>query len=91
MLKKYEGDTIMKTFLQTQSKRELFSKHNVLMSRIYSALAKKLPINPLGAKDAAGAAVAGRAVSQDVTKMPAPAIGGIGAAVGAEADSLTSQ
>ncbi len=58
---------LTKTFLQTQSKRELFSKHNVLMSRMYALLAKKLTIDPLGARTGMGASVARRATSPALT------------------------
>ena len=68
-------DSAMKTFLQTQSKRELFSKHNVLMSRIYGLLAKKLPIDALGLKEYAATSAAQRATSQTVTKRPAAVLG----------------
>jgi len=87
MRQKYSGnDSMAKTFMQTQSKRELFSKHNVLMSRIYGMIAKKLPINPVGAKEAAGGKVAERAISSDVTRKPATSLGGVGAVIGAEFD-----
>lgn len=78
------GDGALKTLLQTQSKRELFSKHNVLMSRIYAMLAKKLPISPFGTKEALGSAAARRATSEEITLLP-PSSYGLGGAVGAEA------
>lgn len=59
------GEPIAKTILQTQAKRELFSKGNVLMSRIYSSLARRIP-NVAGVKDAAGTSVARQATSQDI-------------------------
>jgi hypothetical protein len=87
MRQKFSGnDSMMKTFMQTQSKRELFSKHNVLMSRIYGMIAKKLPINPIGAKESAGGKVAERAIGSEVTPRPAPTLGGVGAVIGAEYD-----
>ncbi|WP_299476981.1 hypothetical protein [uncultured Paracoccus sp.] len=61
--------------LQTQSKRELFSKHNVIMSRIYSALAKAVP-NIAGGKDYVGGKVARRMTSQAVTPARPPVAGG---------------
>jgi hypothetical protein len=62
--------SMTKTFLQTQSKRELFSKHNVLMSRIYSMLARKLPISIFGSTERAGAKIATRNTSQNLTRKP---------------------
>lgn len=59
------GEPILKTALSAQSKRELFSKGNVLMSRIYSSLARRIP-NVAGVQDGAGRAVAARATSQEV-------------------------
>jgi hypothetical protein len=52
-----------KQALQTQSKRELFSKHNVLMSRIYSALAN-ITDKPLKGR---GRRLSERAASQKIT------------------------
>jgi len=74
---------LTKTALQTQSKRELFSKNNVLMSRIYALLAKKLTIDPLGVKTGMGTSLAQRATSPRLTQkggssLIAPA-GSIGA------------
>lgn len=57
-----------KTFLQIQSKRELFSKHNVLMSRIYAVLAKKLPLSVFGSAEKSGAKIASRNTAQSLTK-----------------------
>ena len=76
-------DNVMKTMLRTQSKRELFSKHNVLLSRIYSMLAKKMPIDPLGFKEHAATSAARRAVSQDITRRPADVWGNKTSAIGA--------
>jgi hypothetical protein len=78
-----ESGNWLKTFFETQQKRELFSKHNVIMSRFYQFLAKKVPVNPLGARDAAGVAAARRAASQDLSLKPAPSRSGIGGAAGA--------
>jgi len=70
--------SVAKQGLQTQSKRELFSKHNVLMSRIYSMLAKHIdaPIfNP-------GRALARRQTGQQITKRSKNLVnnsGGVGA------------
>jgi hypothetical protein len=84
--RKYDGDSVIKTFLQTQSKRELFSKHNVLMSRIYSVLAKKMPVSVLSSKEGAGAKLAERATSQEVTRAAPLSLGNLGAAAGAQYD-----
>lgn len=73
MAKKSKG-SLLKTALQTQSKRELFSKHNVLMSRFYSMLAQKVP-NLGGGRDAIGRAAANRAVDQRLTPRRAPTTG----------------
>ncbi len=83
---KYSGDGMLKTFLQTQSKRELFSKHNVMMSRVYQMLAKKLPVSVFGSKEGAGAKLATQATSQELTPVRTPSFGGVGGFVGAEAD-----
>lgn len=80
--RRYSGDNAVKTLLQTQQKRELFSKNNVLMSRIYQFLAKKVPANLLGSKDAAGAALARRATSQELTKKLRPNSKGLGGFIG---------
>lgn len=68
-----------KTLLQTQSKRELFSKHNVMMSRIYQILARNIP-NTLGARDVVGSAAARRAIDQNMTLRPGPVRGPVGGA-----------
>lgn len=67
---KNENDSWLKTFLQTQSKRELFSKHNVVMSRIYQVLAKKVPASLFGSREIAGTMAARRSVSQSPTSAP---------------------
>lgn len=74
--------SMLKTALETQSKRELFSKHNVLMSRIYSMLAKKVP-NLGGSRDFIGARAAQRAVDQRLSPRSPPTLGPLGAAYGA--------
>lgn len=80
--------SVTKQGLQTQSKRELFSKHNVLMSRIYSMLAKHVdaPIfNP-------GRALARRQTGQEITKRSknlvnnSGGVGAIGTITGANID-----
>ncbi len=76
-------DSLLKTGLQTQSKRELFSKHNVIMSRIYSMLAQKVP-NLGGTRDAIGLRAAQRAVDQRLTPRRPQPIGQFGAAGGAQ-------
>lgn len=65
--------------LETQAKRELFSKHNVLMSRLYRALAKTVRAG----EKPAGNAAASRSLNADITQRPAPSFGGYGAAAGA--------
>lgn len=62
---------------ETQAKRELFSKHNVLMSRLYRSLAKVIR----GAEKPAGGAAANRATSQRLTPKPQPSAGGYGGAL----------
>jgi hypothetical protein len=78
------NDGALKTLLQTQSKRELFSKHNVIMSRIYAILAKKVPASFFGSKEGAARKLAERAISQDLTPAPRPSFGGLGGAIGNE-------
>jgi hypothetical protein len=73
----------LKTLLQTQSKRELFSKHNVFMSRVYQILAKKVPVDVMGTKGAAGVAAARRATDQKLTPKPNATLGQFGSAAGA--------
>lgn len=82
-LMKNDGSWI-KTLLQMQSKRELFSKHNVFMSRVYQLLAQKVPADILGSKNAAGTAAARAAISQNLTKKPAETLGGYGGAAGSQ-------
>jgi len=79
-------NSLVKTALQTQSKRELFSKHNVLMSRIYSMLAQKWP-NIGGSRDALGLRAAQKAVDQRLSPRPPPETGKYSAAFGAEVGS----
>lgn len=74
---------LTKTALQTQSKRELFSKHNVLMSRIYGLLAKKLTVDPIGARTGMGASVARRATSQELTPKPGSSLVAPAGSIGA--------
>lgn len=81
-LMKNDGSWI-KTLLQTQSKRELFSKHNVVMSRIYQILAQNVPIDILGSKNAAAMAATRRAVDQRLTPRPPMVLAPYGGAVGA--------
>jgi hypothetical protein len=84
---KYSGGSAVKTLLQTQSKRELFSKHNVIMSRVYQVLARKLPVSIFGSKEGAGAALARRATNNQLTPAVPPSFGGVGSAVGAEMEA----
>ena len=81
------SEPAMKVFLQAQSKRELFSKGNVLMSRLYSILAKRIP-NVAGSRDALARPIAERATSQDVRRVNqrAPFLAPMGAAGSAIAD-----
>lgn len=76
-------NSLLKTALQTQSKRELFSKHNVIMSRIYSMLAQKVP-NLGGSRDAIGLRAAQRAVDQRLSPRRPPSLGPYGAAYGGQ-------
>jgi len=78
--------SLLKTVLQTQSKRELFSKHNVLMSRIYSMLAQKVP-NLGGGRDAIGLRAAQRAVDQRLTPKRRPTTGPFFSAYGGQQTS----
>lgn len=64
--------------LETQAKRELFSKHNVLMSRIYRALAKTVKFSVV--EKTAGGAAQARATSQNLTPRRTPTLGGFGSA-----------
>ena len=75
-----------KQALQTQSKRELFSKHNVLMSRIYAAIAKSFdtPLFNPGRKLARGQ------TSQKITTRSKNNIGIMGG-LGAVSAGNTSQ
>lgn len=69
----------IKDLLQTQSNRELFSKHNVFMSRLYRVLAKKIPVDILGSRGAAGSAAAREATDQSFTAKPYRSLGPFGA------------
>lgn len=62
----------LKTALQTQAKRELFSKHNVMMSRIYQLLAKNLPKRLGSTAEGLGERAARRAVDQRLSVRPRP-------------------
>jgi hypothetical protein len=81
------SEPAMKVFLQAQSKRELFSKGNVLMSRLYSILAKRIP-NVAGTRDAMARPIAERATSQEVRRVNqrAPFLAPTGATGAAIAD-----
>lgn len=79
-------DSAIKTLLQTQSKRELFSKHNVFMSRVYQMLAKKVPADVFGTKRGAAMMAAQRAASQELTPRPNRLFGHFGAAIGGQQD-----
>lgn len=80
---------LVKEQLQVQSKRELFSQHNVLMSRIYSGLAKVLP-NILDGKNVMGGPAASRATSQRLTPRTPPSMAGYGSAMAPAADRATN-
>ncbi|MDO8535070.1 MAG: hypothetical protein Q7S17_10080 [Xanthobacteraceae bacterium] len=84
MKDRFQGGSTLQTLLQTQSQREMFSKHNVLASRIYKILARKVPVSFFGSKEGAGAAVAERMTGQALTPRAPPSFAGPGAAVGAE-------
>ncbi len=77
-------DSALKTFAQTQQKRELFSKHNVIGARIWQMIAKKLPLDPMGAKEQAGAKVAEKVIGQEVRRRAPPSQAYIGATGGAD-------
>jgi len=77
------NDGIAKTFFQAQANRELFSKHNVWMSRFYRMLAKRIP-NTGGARDAAGLRAARRAVDQRLTPRHRPTTGPFFSAYGGQ-------
>ncbi len=68
-LKAYANNknTALKEGLRGQAERERFSKNNVLMARIYRALANKLPANIFNSKDALGSRAAKRAIDQDLS------------------------
>lgn len=84
---KGDGDSALKEFFRTQSKRELFSKHNVIMARFYQLIAKKLPPQLFGSKEAIGTAAARAATSQQFTPRRTPARGGLAAGVMSNATS----
>lgn len=67
MQRQQDREPIIKTMLSTQAKRELFSKGNVLMSRIYSSLARRIP-NVAGARDATAMPLARQATTQEVQR-----------------------
>lgn len=83
------GQNILKGALQTQATRERFAKHNFLAAKIYSALARKLPINPLGAKEEMGALGAARVLDPRLapSKGGAGIPAGVGAGVAVEMDT----
>lgn len=68
----------MKDLLMAQSNRELFSKHNVFMSRFYRVLAKKLPVDVFGLKAFSGASAARKATSQEFSRKPYQSYGPVG-------------
>lgn len=82
-LMRNDGGGWMKSILEAQSNRELFSKHNVFMSRFYRVLAKKMPVDAFGTKNAAGAKAARDAVDQNFTPKPVRSLGPFGSAAGA--------
>lgn len=84
MRRRFSGGSALKTLLQTQSKRELFSKHNVLASRIYQILARKMPVSVFGSKEGFGAKGAERTISQEISPREPTSLAGPGAAVGVE-------
>ena len=84
MKQRFQGGSTLKTLLQTQSQREMFSKHNILASRIYKVLARKMPVSIFGSKEGAGAAAADRITGQDLTRRAVPSFAGAGAAAGVE-------
>lgn len=77
----------LKEFFNTQSKRELFSKHNVLMSRFYQFLAKKVPANIFGSRDMIGSQAAKRAIDQNLTPRAAMNAGGYAGSAGSQSDA----
>jgi hypothetical protein len=77
------GNNVAKTFLQSQANRELFSKHNVWMSRFYRFLAQKVP-NLGGTRDAIGLRAAQRAVDQSLTPRRRPVTGPFFSAYGGQ-------
>lgn len=79
-----EGGSLLKTGLEAQANRELFSKHNVMMSRIYRMLAKKVPVDVMGSRDAMGRAAARKVASQKLTKRPTPTTGQFGSIYGSQ-------
>lgn len=74
--------SFLKTLLEAQSQRELFSKHNVFMSRFYRMLANKVPVDFLGLKEFAGLRAAKRTTAQSFTRKPYKSYGAAGAAYG---------
>jgi hypothetical protein len=84
-------DSWLKTFFQTQSKRELFSKHNVLMSRFYQFLAKKVPVNAFGSRDMVGTRAAERAIDPNLTLRQQSNPAGFAASATAQSDAQRQQ
>lgn len=78
-----KGNGVASTFFQAQANRELFSKHNVWMSRFYRFLAKKVP-NMGGGRDAIGLAAARRAVDQRLSPRRPPTTGPFFSAYGGQ-------
>jgi hypothetical protein len=76
-------DGVLNTFFQAQANRELFSKHNVWMSRFYRFLAKKTP-NLGGSRDLIGQRAAQRAVDQRLSPRRPPATGPFFSAYGGQ-------
>lgn len=64
------GNNLAGNFARVEANRQLFSKHNVLMSRIWGALAKKLKGDPMGVRTVAGESLAQKQVRQNVTERP---------------------
>lgn len=64
------GTNLPANFARVEANRQLFSKHNVLMSRIWGALAKKLKGDPMGVRTVAGESLAQKQVKQNVTERP---------------------
>lgn len=78
------NDGVAKTFFQAQANRELFSKHNVWMSRFYRMLSKKVPADPMGAMTGAGSRAAQRAIDHRLSPHRPPATGPFFSAYGGQ-------